>query len=142
MDIFVFSDSGDELKKIEKNIKNIKSSSSFSISDSPKKIPKNSIDSSHIDQKSFSSVNAVNSSTRISRFLMTKTSKSASSTNNHHSDNCKNGSSSNRKSVDVDDVFDFVNLSEGKQNEAYEVNQRVGAMSQSPVLLIIKRITC
>ena len=142
MDIFDFPDSGDELKKIEKNIKNIKSSSSFFTSDSPKKIPKNSIDSSYIDQKSFSSVNVVNSSTRISRFLTTKTSKSASSTNNHHLDNCKNGSSSNRKSVDVDDVFDFVNLSKGKQNEAYEVNQRVGVMSQSPVLLMIKRITC
>ncbi|RIA86273.1 wings apart-like protein regulation of heterochromatin-domain-containing protein [Glomus cerebriforme] len=115
--IFDFPDSDGEL---EENITKKKSLSSFTMSDPPKKTSKNLMDSSikfdksstNFDQNSFSNVNTsskVNSSsTRISRFLTTKTSKSAASTNNGHTDNHKNGSSSDRKSVNDDDVFDFV----------------------------------
>ena len=114
LDIFDFPDSDDELSQFEKKITRKKSISSVSTSDSPKKTSKNLIDSYRIiGQNSSSNANVSSrnnsSSTRISRFL---TSKSAS-TNNRHSDSRKNGSSGDRISVDVDDVFDFVKFIRG-----------------------------
>jgi hypothetical protein len=104
--IFDFPESDDGLSV--RNITKKKSISPFAMSDSTKKISRNSIDSPCvIDQNSFSSVNiSSTSSPRTSRFLATKPSKSTS-TNNCHSDNFKNNSSSDIKSVDVD-VYDLV----------------------------------
>ncbi|GBB97032.1 hypothetical protein RclHR1_00290030 [Rhizophagus clarus] len=108
-----FDDGLGEIGEIVKNITKKKQKSSFTMPDLTKKGSKNSIDSSRvIDQNSFSNVNIsskVNSSsTRTSRILMTKMSKSTSTTNNCHSDNCKNNSSSDIKPVDVDGVCDLV----------------------------------